>query len=199
MAKDSRLDELLERLRKAENDVSEEVDRLLEEHKQRFHYTFERGKVKFEEAFADLQRRYRVGSWQYLREAKLSYILSAPIIYGMVVPIALLDLSLTIYQQICFRLYRIPRVKRAKYFVFDRHLLQYLNTIEKLNCVYCGYGNGVMAYGREITARTEQFWCPIKHARRPRGWHQRSDNFFEYGDADAWKEKLKRIRQEWRD
>lgn len=50
-------------------------------------------------------------------------------------------------------------------------MLSYLNAIEKLNCVYCGYGNGVIAYGREIIARTEQFWCPIKHASKAAGEH----------------------------
>jgi len=32
----------------------------------------------------------------------------------------------------------------------DRHHLAYLNVIEKLNCEYCGYANGVFAYVREI-------------------------------------------------
>lgn len=29
------------------------------------------------------------------------------------------------------------------YVVFDRRHLAYLNAIEKLNCAYCEYGNGV--------------------------------------------------------
>jgi hypothetical protein len=90
-------------------------------------------------------------------------------------------------------------VKRADYFVIDRHLLSYLNAIEKLNCVYCGYGNGVIAYAREITARTEQFWCPIKHARKAAGTHDRADKFLEYGDANAWRERLKLLRTDWGD
>lgn len=117
----------------------------------------------------------------------------------MVIPIALLDLGMTIYQQICFRIYGIPLVKRGEYIVIDRHMLAYLNAIEKLNCVYCGYGNGVMAYGREITARTEQFWCPIKHAKRARGAHARTTKFLEYGDAEAWENELSQKRRDWGD
>lgn len=155
--------------------------------------------MKFESEFKAFQQRYRVGAWRYLKEAKLSYILTAPIIYGMIIPLALLDLSLTLYQHLCFRVYGIPLVKRADYFAIDRHLLSYLNAIEKLNCVYCGYGNGVIAYGREITARTEQFWCPIKHARKAAGAHDRADKFLEYGDANAWRERLNQIRRDWGD
>lgn len=199
MAEESRLEELIQRLRTAEEEVSAEIERRVEAQRERFHYSVESGKVKFEEAVAELQRRYRKTSWQYLRGAKLSYILSAPIIYGMVIPIALLDLGMTIYQQICFRIYGIPLVKRSEYLVIDRHVLNYLNAIEKLNCIYCGYGNGVMAYGREITARTEQFWCPIKHAKRARGAHQRSEKFFEYGDAEAWENELAQKRRDWGD
>lgn len=187
MAKESKLDELVARLRKAEIELAEEADRLFEAHKERLRYTVRNGKVEFEEAVKELQRRYRVGAWQYLREAKLRYVLSAPLIYAMIVPLAFLDLSLTLYQHICFRLYAIPRVKRADYMVIDRHMLGYLNGIEKLNCVYCGYSNGVIAYGREIAARTEQFWCPIKHAKRVKGDHARVKHFLEYGDAEAWR------------
>jgi hypothetical protein len=48
---------------------------------------------------------------------------------------------------------------------FDRRKLAYLNAIEKLNC---DYANGILTYAREIASRTEQFWCPIKHAAMPR-------------------------------
>jgi len=199
VANESRLEELIERVRKAEEDVSAEIERLVDEQKERFHYKVESGKIRFEEAVALLQKRYRRTVWQYLRGAKPSYILSAPIIYAMVIPIALLDLGMTIYQQICFRIYGIPLVKRGEYIVIDRHMLAYLNAIEKLNCVYCGYGNGVMAYGREITARTEQFWCPIKHAMRARGAHARTAKFLEYGDAEAWENELAQKRRDWGD
>ena len=40
--------------------------------------------------------------------------------------------------------------------VIDRYALSYLNVIEKLNCVYCEYVNGLIAYVQEIAARTEQ-------------------------------------------
>lgn len=189
--------EILERLHATQQELEQELDRLLAEQRDKFHYSLRRGRVVFERGVRRLQRRQRVGLWRYLRQAPLLYILSAPVIYGMVVPLVILDISITVYQQICFRIYGIPRVRRAEYLVIDRHHLAYLNAIEKLNCVYCGYGNGLIAYAREITARTEQFWCPIKHAQRVRGAHDRVEKFFDYGDSEAWRRGLQRLRHDW--
>jgi len=104
----------------------------------------------------------------------------------MVLPIALLDLSLSAYQALCFPLYRISKVDRSAFIAVDRHCLAYLNAVEKLNCAFCGYANGVLAYAREVAARSEQYWCPIKHARRTLGTHARYANFLDYGDPTGF-------------
>ncbi|WP_271223801.1 hypothetical protein, partial [Streptosporangium carneum] len=77
----------------------------------------------------------------------------------------------------------------------DRHKLPYLNVIQKLNCLYCAYANGVLAYVAEIASRTEQYWCPIKHAARVTGTHRRYDGFLEYGDVADYPEGLEGQRQ----
>ncbi|MEW6651572.1 MAG: hypothetical protein AB1453_15460 [Chloroflexota bacterium] len=117
----------------------------------------------------------------------------SPIIYVMVIPLAFLDLTIFLYQHICFRFYGIPIVKRRNYFIIDRYHLSYLSGIEKFNCVYCGYANGLAAYAKEIIARTEQFWCPIKHASRVEDPHSRYGNFFEYGDAEGYRRNLDKV------
>ena len=71
------------------------------------------------------------------------------------------------------------------YLVFDRHHLAYLNAIEKVGCAYCSYANGLAAFFREVAARTEVCWCPIKHARRVLGPHPHYQGFADFGDADA--------------
>jgi hypothetical protein len=57
-------------------------------------------------------------------------------------------------------------------------------------CVYspdtCGYANGVTAFTREVAARTEIFWCPIKHASNVNQAHEHYQGFIEYGDAESW-------------
>ncbi len=199
MADTSKLEELFNRLHQTEQELQTELDKLLEQKRQQFHYQIRRGKVVFEKNVRRWQRQHRTGIWNYLRQAPLLYILTSPLIYGMVIPLFLLDISLTLYQHVCFRVYRIPLVRRSDYLIIDRHHLAYLNAIEKLNCVYCGYGNGLIEYAREITARTEQFWCPIKHASRTLDPHLRSLKFADYGDAESYRELRQKLRSDWSD
>lgn len=188
------VDEIRDRVRQAEAELENALEQLLERQRERFRYTVRAGRVRFESGMQALHRSHRKGLIAYVRKAPLSFIISAPVIYSLIVPLVILDVSITLFQHIAFRIYGIARVRRAEYFVIDRHLLGYLNAIEKLNCVYCGYANGLLAYGREIAARTEQYWCPIKHARRAAATHDRAEGFFEYGDADAYHTNLRRIR-----
>ena len=81
-------------------------------------------------------------------------------------------------------------MRRRDYLVFDRHHLAYLNILEKINCAYCSYCNGAIAFVREVAARTEVYWCPIKHARRVLGPHPHYQGFADFGDAEAYREKL---------
>lgn len=109
--------------------------------------------------------------------------LSAPIIYSLIIPFALLDLWVSLYQALCFPAFGIERVKRSPYFKLDRAKLPYLNAVEKLNCQFCAYANGVIGFVREVAARTEQYWCPIKHADAPIDPHTRYSDFSPYGEA----------------
>ena len=90
-------------------------------------------------------------------------------------------------------------MKRRRYIVIDHQSLAYLNLIEKLNCVYCSYVNGLIAYIREIAGRTEQYWCPIKHARLQASMHSRYGKFLEYGDAEGYRRRLEEIRRDFSD
>ena len=121
-------------------------------------------------------------------------LLSLPFIYGMAVPFALLDLSIWLYQSVSFPLYGIARVRRRDSFVLDRARLPYLDAVQKFNCFYCSYANGVLGYAREIAARTEQYWCPIKHAHAPAGVHDRYRDFVDYGDAARFPSRAQRLR-----
>lgn len=173
-----------------------QLEQFFDEAREKFQYTLEDGRVRFSQEVEQLHRRYRVSSLRYLLDANLGSLITAPVIYSMVVPLVFLDICFTVYQQICFRAYGVPRVSRGDYLVNDRHKLGYLNTIEKINCAYCGYGNGVIAYAREIISRTEQYWCPIRHAHRVHGAHERYPHFFDYGDAEAYQQGLEAKREE---
>jgi hypothetical protein len=154
----------------------------------------EHGRIIFEQELLRRHRELQVKLSTYLANARPLVVLTAPVIYSLIVPIVLIDLCMTIYQAICFPVYGIAKVRRGDYFVFDRAHLAYLNAIEKLNCAYCTYANGVFAYIGEIASRTEEYWCPIKHARRAVGTHARYAGFEDYGDAEAYRSQLERHR-----
>ena len=132
------------------------------------------------------QRIWKVGSYRLSIQNVIIAITTGPITYALVLPIAFLDLCVTIFQAICFRIWRVPRAKRADFIQIDRHKLQYLNGLQKVNCVYCGYANGTIAYVRDVASRTEKYWCPIKHEVAPRSPHERYSEFQEYNDRTAW-------------
>ena len=116
------------------------------------------------------------------------WLLSGPFVYVMIVPLVILDIFAEIYHRICFFLYGIPYVSRKKYIKIDRHKLKYLWWFDKINCAYCGYANGLLRYTAEIAARTEKYWCGIKHKKDPEfNEPEHHKNFEEYGDKDNYK------------
>ena len=185
------IDELLLRIQTLQEELEEEYRKRREELDQK--------RAQLAEEFLRTQRRYKMGLFRFLVRSRFLVVLTAPVIYAGWIPFLLMDLFVTLYQYICFPIYRIPRVKRSDYVVLDRGELPYLNLVEKFNCFYCSYGNGVAAYVREVAARTEQYWCPIKHARRIRGAHGRYPQFFDYGDAEAFRQGVERLRRQYRD
>jgi hypothetical protein len=124
------------------------------------------------------------------------FALTTPIIYSLLLPFVLLDVWVTLYQWICFPIYRIDTVRRLQFFAVDRHKLPYLNAIEKVNCTFCSYANGAIAYIREVAARTEQYWCPIRHARVVKHPHRRYVRFAPYGNGWRYRQGLRKLRDE---
>ena len=137
----SRIDDLLEQIAVMEHELEAEFNRARDQ----WRYRLEAGRVRFEHEARLAHRRLKQSIPRFLRESSVSNLLTAPLIYSLVLPIALLDIWITLYEAICFRAYGIARVRRSTYVVIDRHHLAYLNAIEKLNCVYCAYANGVFA------------------------------------------------------
>lgn len=175
-------------------DLQAELDREIERRRRALGVRVHDRMIEFEHGLVVEQRKLRTGVRSFLARSSFGVIISAPVIYSMVVPLLLLDLWISFYQAICFRIYGIPRVVRSDHIAFDRGKLAYLNWIEALNCTYCAYANGVIAYAREIGSRTEQYWCPIKHALKISDPHQRYYEFLEFGDAEGYRTRLAAFR-----
>lgn len=181
-----RIRELLHQI----TEIEDQIEEILNERQEQILYFYEDGKIRFREGIEETHKRLRMTLYRYFRFSKIRNVASAPFIYSMIVPFVLLDIAVILYQAICFRLYGIKPVKRSAYVVIDRYKLKHLNIIEQFNCVYCGYGNGVLAFATEVASRTEQYWCPIKHARKVQGRHSRYHDFIDFGDAEDYHRRL---------
>jgi len=189
------VEQLIEQIRRLEKELFQELQKKQEE----FLYEIDRKKIRFAEEARKRHLHLKKKLHRFLLESPLLHYLTAPVIWSVLIPAVILDGFITLYQFICFPVYKIPKVKRSQFIIIDRHALGYLNIIEKINCVYCAYFNGLLAYTQEIAARTEQYWCPIKHARRIGYAHSRYKYFFDYGDAEEYRKRLEEVRRKFDD
>ncbi|HVY71274.1 MAG TPA: hypothetical protein VHH73_15180 [Verrucomicrobiae bacterium] len=192
---DDKLNALLARIKQLESELVAEI----KEKERKFGYEVRENKVRFKEAVLARHRQAAKSLARYLREARLFSILSAPVIWFCIVPVVFMHLVANAYQFICFPIYGIPKVRRRDYIIMDRRRLRYLNSVERFNCVYCEYVNGLLAYVQEIAGRTEQYWCPIKHAVSLKTRHSRYPHFLDYGDAEHFRQKIESVRRDFDD
>jgi len=155
-----------------------------------------RGKrVEFEQAVREAHGRLKTGFFRWLVTNRPANLITGPIIYSMIVPLVILDVFVSFYQATCFPIYRITRLRRGDFIIFDRQQLEYLNFIEKFHCTYCAYASGLVSYVIAIIGKTEEYFCPIKHARRILGSHARYNRFLDYGDAADYEGRLEEFRR----
>jgi len=185
------LKQMIESVRELEAKIEAELHRRQEA----LEYSIHNGRVFFEKELKLKNAALKKNIREYVRGARWSVIITAPVIYSLIFPLLMLDIFVSIYQAICFPIYGIPKVRRSEYLVFDRLMLDYLNGIQKVNCAFCSYGNGILAFAHEVAARSEQYWCPIKHAKKVQGVHGRYPMFTDFGDGEQYQEKVSEIRE----
>jgi len=191
----SQIDRLVETIRELEAELEIQLAQRAEELRIRIL----NGKIDYTREILAAHRALKSGLLKYVFGAAPLILLTIPFIYAIAVPLLLLDASVSLYQAVCFPIYGIPKVKRQDYLVFDRASLAYLNLIEKAHCAYCSYANGLLGYAREIAGRTEQYWCPIKHAKRSKAAHGRYSRFVDYGDGEGYQKNLQKLRRDFKD
>jgi hypothetical protein len=169
--------------------LEDELRTAVHDQESRMFFQINGKRVEFERSVRDAHRKLKTNFFRWLVTNRPQNLITGPLIYGMAIPLLLIDACVSLYQWTCFPIYGITKVKRSDYFVFDRHHLGYLNFIEKFHCTYCEYGNGLMSYMTEILARTEEYFCPIKHAHKIIGTHGRHRRFLAYSEADAYEKK----------
>lgn len=137
-----------------------------------------------EELEEGLPAKNNISLYQDIKDQKPAWklLLSGPFIWGMIVPLVFLDITIEIYQQVAFRLYGINLLNRKEYIIIDRHHLSKLTSVEKLNCMYCGYANGLLPYARDVALETEKYWCAVKHEKNMADVQPQQKEFFERED-----------------
>jgi hypothetical protein len=186
----NRIRQILDQIAVLENELQDTIA----QQEGNLRYRIEGKRILFEQAIQEAHHKVQLGVFHWFLTVRPQNYFTMPIIYGAAIPLALFDLSISFYQLTCFPVYRIARVRRADYIVYDHHLLAYLNIIEKAHCLYCSYAVGLLAYAGEIIARTEQYFCPIKHARKAKAAHSRYNSFLRYGDEEDFHRKLEEFR-----
>ncbi len=178
--------DILVRIESLNNELKEEYGQLAE----KYGFSLEEKRVIFVEEMRRRNKNMKLPKWKFpISLMNVRQIIAIPFILGMIFPALILDICITIYHAIAFPLYGIPRVKRSEYIIFDRKFLDYLNIIQKIQCLYCSYVNGLFAYALEIAGRTERYWCPVKAAHKPKFSHGWYKDFADYGNPEEWKEK----------
>ena len=173
-----------------------ELQSALQNQEQKMFFQINGKRVEFEQSIRQAHKKLKMGIFKWLVVNRPWNLITGPIIYSMIIPLAITDLCVSFYQATCFPIYGVQKVRRGDYIVFDRRQLGYLNWFQKFHCDYCAYGSGLIAYVGEIVARTEQYFCPIKHARNIIGTHKRYLNFLEYGDGADFEARLEQFRQD---
>jgi hypothetical protein len=192
---DDKLNSLLAKIRQLEHEVLDEIS----EKEKKLGYEVKDRKVRFQVAVKLQHQKIAKSLGRYLRDAKIFSIITAPVIWFCIFPVIFLHAVASVYQAICFPVYGIPKVRREDYIVMDRRRLLYLNSMERINCVYCEYVNGLLAYVQEIAGRTEQYWCQIKHAINLKARHSRYTHFLDFGDAEQYRTRLETVRRDFKD
>lgn len=175
--------------------LEDDLRTALNEQQQTMFFQIKGKRVEFEQSIKEAHLKLKTNFFRWLVTNRPQNLITGPIIYAMIIPLVITDLFITFYQLTCFPIYGIKKVCRSDYIIFDRQQLSYLNFIEKFHCTYCAYGSGMIAYISEIVARTEQYFCPIKHARKILGTHSRYDRFLDYGDAADYEQRLEQYRK----
>jgi hypothetical protein len=175
--------------------LDDELSTALHEQQSHISFVIKGKKVEFERSVREAHLRAKRSIFRWIITNRPQNFITGPIIYSVIIPMVILDLFVSFYQATCFPIYGVAKVRRGDYIVFDRQYLGYLNWFERFHCTYCAYANGLVGYTSEITARTEEYFCPIKHARKILGVHSRYTSFLEYGDAADYHQKLERYRK----
>jgi hypothetical protein len=127
---------------------------------------------------------HQLGLWALVKRSRPINLITGPMIYSVILPLLVLDAFVSLYQCLCFPIYKVKPFRRSAFIVFDRQELKYLDWISKFHCTYCAYAVGLMAFVSAVIGATEAYFCPIKHRSKQSHGPVRSYPFLAYEQSD---------------
>ena len=127
---------------------------------------------------------HQLGLWALVKRSRPINLITGPIIYSVIVPLLVLDAFVSLYQLLCFSIYKLKPFRRSEFIVFDRQELKYLDWISKFHCTYCAYAVGLIGFVSAVIGATEAYFCPIKHHSKKSHGPVRKYRFVAYEQSD---------------
>ena len=127
---------------------------------------------------------HQLGLWALVKRSRPINLITGPMIYSVILPLLVLDAFVSLYQFLCFPIYKVNPFRRSEFIVFDRQELKYLDWISKFHCTYCAYAVGLMGFVSAVVGATEAYFCPIKHHSKQSLGPVRSYPFMAYEQSD---------------
>jgi len=106
----TQIEVLLDKMRDLEDELVDE----LQKQQEQFSYEILKRRVYFEEKVIIRHKEYAKQLFNYIADAKLKHILSVPFIWICIVPVALMDITISLYQAICFSYLRYSQSKTTR-------------------------------------------------------------------------------------
>ena len=80
-------------------ELEDDLHKLIQEQQEEFNYRIEGTKVLFEKNIRKAQRQLRTGFFSFIRQSKPRNVVTAPVVYSVIIPLVILDAWISMHQE----------------------------------------------------------------------------------------------------
>ena len=107
------------------NALEDEMRAALQSQETKMFFEIRGRRIEFEKAVEQTHRKLKKNIFRWLVTNRPQNLITGPIIYGMIFPLLILDICVSLYQATCFPIYGVVKVRRRDYIAFDRQHLEW--------------------------------------------------------------------------
>jgi hypothetical protein len=93
--------------------LEEELRSVVHDQENRMFFRINGKRVEFERSVKAAHKRLKKGFFRWLVTDRPQNLITGPLIYGMAIPLLMLDACVSFYQWACFPIYGIVKVRRS--------------------------------------------------------------------------------------